>query len=162
MRLEVDFDSRVEEALRRSPAVMRQHLDDGLARGARETTDAAKRRAPKAFTTLTNSIREHTVGELHYEVRPAVHYAKAVEDGVDGPLRSMPNLMGLSMWVRRKLGVSDIEDAGRIAFAIGRKLQREGIKAQPYMKPAFEEKQNRVRAILKGEVARGLAEVFGG
>lgn len=162
MRLEIEFDSRVEEALRRAPLVMRRHLDDALARGARETADAAKRRAPKAFSTLTNSIREHTVGELHYEVRPAVAYSGHVEAGVQGPLASMPNLMGLSMWVRRKLGVSDIGEAGRLAFVIGRKLQREGIKAQPYMKPAFEEKDARVRAMMKGAVARGLSEVFGG
>lgn len=164
MKIEIDLDdTKVRQAFERAPEVMHRHLDDALSRGARELTDAAKRGAPKAFSTLANSLNDTAVGDLHYEVRPGTHYARYVEHGVpSSSMTKFPNLMGLAMWVRRKLGVSDLAEAGRLAYVIGRKLKANGIKAQPFMGPAKEEKDARVRALMKGAVARGLDEVFGG
>lgn len=85
----------------------------------------------------TVGIHEGTVveGEL-------VDYARAVEEGRDpGSFPPTHVGSGLWRWVQRKLGVAGPE-AEEVAFMVGRKIEREGTAAQPYMGPAFEQHKN--------------------
>lgn len=162
MKISTTFDDRASEALARADGVLRRHLDEALSRGAQEVADAARRRAPKNVTTLTHSIKASADGDLAYVVRSGAAYAPYVERGVPGPLPRWPNMYALQDWVRQKLGVSDDQASDRLAFLIGRSIKAKGIKAQPFMRPARDEKENRVRAMVKGAIARGLAEIGDG
>ena len=61
----------------------------------------------------------------------------------------MPNTADIERWVRRKLKVKK-KDAPNAAFNIARKIAREGTKAQPFLRPAFErEKRKMILEIRK-------------
>lgn len=157
VRVEVDA-SRLRAALSRAPAVIRRHVDGALSRGALEVAREARRRAPKAFSTLTNSIHATPVGDLHYQVAPGVNYAPWVEGGRKaGKMPGVAN--GLREWVKLKTGLAD-KPLDRMTFVIARGIGRDGIKAQPFMAPAMAASEDRLRALVGAAVERGLAEAL--
>lgn len=149
-------DSRTREAFRRSPARMRLLVGDALWRGALEVAREGRLRAPKAFSSLANSISTEQIADLHQRVAPSVNYARPVEEG-RMPMRRMPGA-GLTEWVKLKLGLQGRE-LDRATFAIARAIGRRGIEPQPYMRPAAEAKEDRVVELVRAAVARGTAEV---
>lgn len=161
MELRVELNHlRVQEAFARAPARMTAAVEAALARGADELAVAAKRRAPKAFSTLTNSIRALRAGELHYQVAAGAHYARMVEEGRP-PGRQAGTQNGLVSWVRQKTGLTGTE-LDRRTFLVARAIGRRGLRPQPYMQPALDEVENRLRAMAKGAAARAAEEVLGG
>lgn len=162
MKIEIRVNDKLAQAaIRRMPGAVERHIDSALWRGAGEISRTAKGKAPKAFSTLTNSIRESRVDELHYRVSTVVNYARPVEEGVQGPLGSQPGTAnGLVEWVKLKFSPSSDKDAERIAFLVARAMRRNGIKAQPYMRPAAEEHTGRVHHLVRMAVADGIGEAF--
>ena len=77
-------------------------------------------------------------------VGSALTYAPVVEFGRQAGW--FPNVSELRTWARRKLG-----DA-RLAFVVGRAIQRRGFKAQPYLTPAFESAGPRVQMIFDARI----------
>lgn len=157
IRIEIDA-ARLREGLRRAPQVLHRHVDGALSRGALEIARDARRRAPKAFSTLVNSIHSRQIGDLHYEVAPGVNYAAWVEGGRD-PGKRPGTANGLREWVKLKTGLAD-KPLDRATFAISRAIGKRGIKAQPYMGPALEAGESRLRALVNAAVERGLAEAL--
>lgn len=127
-------------------------VDGALARGAQEVARTARRNAPKAFSTLTNAIRVDRVGEMHYRVVAGVSHSRFVEYGRK-PGRQPGTGNGLAEWVRFKtrLNGADLE---RRTFLVARGIAKRGIKPQPFMIPALEENENRIRALVKGAIAQ--------
>lgn len=150
-------DARAQAAFQRAPARMRQLVGDALWRGAIEVSRDARDRAPKAFSTLTQSLRPEKVDDLHWRVSPGVNYARPVEEG-RMPMRRMPGA-GLTEWVKLKTGLQG-KALDRATFAIARAIGRRGIDPQPYLKPAAEAKESRVIELVRAAVARGADEVM--
>lgn len=150
-------EARAQEAFKRAPVRMRQLVSDALWRGALEVTRDARDRAPKAFSTLTQSIRPEKINDLHWRAAPGVNYARPVEEG-RMPMRRMPGA-GLMEWVKLKTGLQG-KALDRATFAIARAIGRRGIDPQPYMKPAAEAKESRVVDLVRAAVARGADEVM--
>jgi len=147
--------ARAVAAFRKGPEIMRRHVGDALERGAQEVAREARSKAPKLFSTLTNSILPMRVGKLHYRVSTDMNYARPVEEGrLPG---SMPG-MGLTEWVRFRTGLQGRE-LDRTTFVIARAIARRGIAPQPYMKPAADEKRSRVIELVRAAVAQGVREV---
>jgi HK97 gp10 family phage protein len=155
IRFKVD-SKEAQQAFEIAPDVMERNLERFLSRGAQEVARAAKSFAPKAFSTLTNSILASRVGPLHWRVSPGANYAPYVEGGTRP---HFPPPVNLQPWVERVLGLSG-EEARHRAFLIARAISRRGTRAQPYMRPAAEQMRSRVFALLNEGVDAGLREVF--
>ncbi|SCX40416.1 hypothetical protein [Nitrosospira sp. Nsp1] len=160
-----------------APEAMERNLEVFLSRGAQDVARDARSRAPKLFSTLTNSIMAARVGPLHWRVSPSVNYAVYAEEGTGpaaGQARYYPNPDSLLQYLRLapsyrrfKLGPRDSRKRGeqeldlwfrarQMAWAIYTK----GTKAQPFMRPAANAMQSRVFALLNEGVDAGLREVF--
>ena len=161
MRIEVRYDdAAAREALKKAPGVVQLMLGFALERGAQEVAREARQKAPKAFSTLTNSIRAQRLSELHYFIAPGVNYAPWVEGG-RMPMRKMPPKGSLLAWIKLKLGVSE-EQASRLEFVIARAIKRRGIQPQPFMQPTYEAKRERVVQLASEAMRRAVAEINGG
>jgi len=160
MRLEIRYqDQAPREMLRRSPGLFMQRLASALDRGAHELAREARSLAPKAFSTLTNSIRAIRLGELHWQVSPGVDYAEAVEGG-RMPMRKTGIAHGLLEWIKLKIAPgASAKELDRLGYVIARAIGRRGIKPQPYMQPAFVAKRDRVVELASLAMRDAVAEL---
>lgn len=69
------------------------------------------------------------------------------------PPGSMPPKEAIDRWARRKLKLSP-KDAARASFFIRKKIMREGTKAKPFLRPAFERTKKRLFIHLKSQLAK--------
>lgn len=161
MRIELRYDdAAARAALHKAPDVVLRMLGGAIERGAQELAREARDKAPKAFSTLTNSIRALREGDLHWSVAPGVNYAPFVEGG-RMPMRKMPPKGSLLAWIKFRLKVGE-KAAERMEYVIARAIQRQGIKPQPFMAPAFEAKKGRVVELANEAMRRAVAEINGG
>lgn len=179
MKVSIRLDAvKVQAAFSAAPDVIRGHVDGALLRGAGEIASEAKRRAPKLFSTLTNSIIVGPAGELAYEVRAGVAYAAYVERG-SGPaagnkkyypnpdnllqyLMTTPKARRIARWSRSAKGRADQEnEIKRRAQAFAWWIYQHGTRPQPFMGPAVEEKRSAVEGYVRDAVAAGVSEIFG-
>jgi hypothetical protein len=156
-RISID-DKHTQEALQKAPAQVVHHLELALDRGGLELARRMRELAPKAFTTLTNSIRMVVLGKLKRMVSPGVNYGLPVEIG-RRPGRMPGTGNGLQEWVKQKTGATGKELESR-TFLIARSIARKGIRPQPYAQPAVEQMDARIRELAAAGVERGLAEAF--
>jgi hypothetical protein len=155
-------NSRAREALQRFPAAFGRAVDPAMWLGAKEIARIARALAPKAFSTLINSIDARKAGPLHYEVAPAVNYARPVEEGVKGPMARQPGTAnGLEAWIRQKTGETDPRKLSRLGFVIARSMKAKGIRAQPYLAPAAEQGTGHLTTLVAAGVAQAVREIFG-
>jgi len=161
MQITVTFDdARVQEGLRRFPGRVAARVEQALWRGAVEIARTARGKAPKAFSTLTNSIHAQRIGELHYRVAPGVNYAAPVERGRK-PGSQPGTANGLMEWVRQKTGLQG-KELDRKTFVIARAIGIKGIRPQLYMEPALKENTSRLRALVQAAALLGAQEAFRG
>ncbi|MCE5182368.1 MAG: hypothetical protein LLG15_11250 [Betaproteobacteria bacterium] len=160
--MKIDFkgnSDKVDEAFRRAPVVMARALDRFLSRGAQEVAREMRVQTPKAFSTLTQSVRAEQVGFLHYRAITGVNYARDVEEG--RPAGKMPGTgSGLMEWVRLRTKLQG-KDLARATFAIARAIGRRGIKLNPFAARTEEKMESRVIRLVREGAAAGLKEVFG-
>lgn len=160
MEIRVKIDSAAaQRAFKEAPLVMERTLERYLDSAGLEVAREARSAAPKAFSTLVQSIRSMKTGPLKREVAPGVSYGVFVEAG-RGPGRQPGTGNGLMEWVRLRTRASG-KNLERKTFLIARAIARRGIKAQPYMQPTFEKMEPRVHTLLNEGVDAGLREVFG-
>ena len=70
------------------------------------------------------------------------------------PAGKMPPVDSIVPWVRRKLSISDPKIAKRIAFAIAKGIGERGVKAQPFLRPAYERGIKRMVTTFRKEFAK--------
>lgn len=150
-------DAKTREAFRKGPELMRRIIGQGVERGAHEVAREAKARAPKAFSTLANSIKANRIDDLHWRAAPATNYADAVEEGRK-PGKQTGTANGLMEWVKLKTGLKG-RKLDRATFAIARAIGRRGIRPQPFMRPTAKAKKSRVIELIRQAVERGCAEL---
>lgn len=167
IRFTIDAD-RAIAAFAKAPEVMRRHVDGGLEEAAQYVAREAKRRAPKFQSTLTNSIRAERVTEglrpdvLAWQARTGVNYARYVEEGIGPMLNDPPGVSnGLLEWLKAKFSPESEKALQDIYWAVAFAIQRRGIKPRPYMAPAMQASEARVRQVLRQSVHAGIVEVFG-
>lgn len=172
-------DKAAIAAFQRAPEVVTRHLDQGMERGAEELARAARDNAAKRdwLGMLRNSIHVEHPDLLHYVVTTGVNYARAVEEGT-GPAAGQPpyfpDWTALIPYVRSKQirGGESLQHAGsnarffqernfeNRAFQLARYISRHGTRPAPYMKPALDDKDARIRQLARQSVAEGVREVF--
>lgn len=131
-------DTQLAEAFRIDSVEVARQLDVGLERGAIEITREARRNAPKARTTLTNSIAHARLNVAHFEVVAQARYALAVEEGAGrggwAPIASLLDWMKIAGVTPRDPRMTMEE----LAKLLQRSIHAKGTPAQPFMKPAAE------------------------
>ncbi len=157
VRIDVQ-DDQVLRALARAPQTVHRHLSRGVSRAGQETARAEKEQAPKAHSTLANSIRSQRAGDLGADVAPTVEYAPYVNAGTEGG--GWPPIQTLREWIRVK-GIQPRNpgyDERDLAYAIASKIHRRGSPPQLFAEGAAEEMRPRVEEILRNSAAAGLRE----
>jgi hypothetical protein len=152
--ISVQIDNKdVIAALLRAPISVKAHVSLKLGRAAKEVAREARRVAPKAFTTLAQTIKDSRIAQLEFHVTPGVNYARSVEEG--SRPGKMPNPDALRPWVERVLGVRGHEAKNK-AFLVARSIARHGTRAQPFMAPTAIKMESRVMQLVREGVVDGL------
>lgn len=163
---------KAHRAFQVAPKVMERHLDGALWRGTEEITREARRRAPKAFSNLVNSIRSLRLGGLRYRVSSGTNYARAVEEGTKPG--TFPNPVHLMGWIKLRGGIrfgatkagtaarqSQYDALRDRAWGLAWSIHAKGTKAHAYMQPAAEVKTARVYELVEKAVDAANVEIFG-
>jgi hypothetical protein len=141
-------NQRMLKAIAEQPDRLIKEMDRAIGRIIQEMAVTAKIKAPKAMSTLTNSIIPEQLSRFEGVVRANVSYAEAVEKGtgIYGPLKRshgmLPPIRSLIDWIKVK-GIEPRDpdmDQEDVAWAIARKISWTGTKPQPFFEPTLEEK----------------------
>lgn len=153
-------DKGVTQALKKAPSTVAANLGFAAHRAALETARKMKALAPKANSTLANSINAARINPLTYRAGPNVSYADAAEKGT-GPGGSPPEFAILK-WIQVK-GITPRDPTMTerdLAWAIKRKIQQQGTPAQPFVEPVAASgfPRQRLKVLVDQAVAKGLAQ----
>lgn len=168
MELIVDADA-LQAAILKAPDTLEKNLNKAISRSVSEIARSARRNAPKAFSTLTNSINDRMVSPLEGLVAPGVNSAEAVEKGtgIYGPAGQasgkLPPVVNILDWVKVK-GIQPTEpdmDQEDVAWLIARKIATTGTKPQPYMQPAYDENREKTERRISQAIDRAINETVG-
>ena len=130
---------RLRAAMVLGPKALARHMNRRIGRVAHVMARTEKREAPKAESTMTNSITPEKVSDFEYTVGPHVDYAEAVELGTDGG--GFPPQQSILDWIRVKHiepddGGMDEED---LAYVISRSIAARGTPPQPFIEPTYQQ-----------------------
>lgn len=156
------------DRLRGLDPAIRREVNPALERGAQEIARRARQLAPDdVYGTLRQSIHAEQVADMYFRVSAGVNYARAVEEGTRPGY--WPNVGALQEYIKRKLTRSgavvlkrsgsmgrmdqEADIAGR-AIMMMRSIHAKGTKAHPFMNPAAQEGENRLRMMVRSAVAR--------
>lgn len=181
IRITIDGD-RAAEAFRRVPDAVLRHVRLGTEEGAQIVARDARGRINSKHSTLANSIRVEPLpdagGILGHEAAAGANYAAYVEHGTGpaaGRPRYYPNPDSLQDYLGNTAAVRGFSwaragsrrrreqtaDVMVRAYAWAWSIYMKGTKPHPYMKPAAEASDARVRQVLRVAVERGIREAFG-
>jgi len=163
MQLTINTDQLLKAVIAQ-PEKLEKNLDHGIDRVLHLFARGAREEAPKAFTTLTQSIGIERNGKLEGTVGPSVNYGQAVEEGTgifgpDGqPSGVMPPVENIHDWVKLvNLTPNDPSmDSADLAWAIARNIALEGTQAQPYMQPSYEDNRKEAERLLNAAINASL------
>ncbi len=159
MELQIDTKA-LRKALALGPRVLERHLSFAIERSVQEMARQARREAPKAFSTLTNSIRPVRQSSVESLVVAGVDYAAMVEKGTQGG--SVPPEQPILDWIR-VVGVTPSRpdmDEEDLAYVIARSIAARGTPAQPFMAPAFEGNKRRAERRINKAIDDALKEMM--
>lgn len=163
MSLELTVESRnLQRAMLASPQILGKHLTRAIGRVIQEMARDAKRKAPKAFSTLVNSVGAVQPSPVEGVVFSGVDYARAVEEGRDGGGR-MPPRAHIEDWIKVRRIVPDDPSMSQrdLSFVIARSIARNGTPAQPFMAPAYEDNRARAERRISDAINAALQEIRG-
>lgn len=130
--IKIDFGD-IARLERKGPRAMDWALQRILSRAAQQAARDMKVEAPKAFSTLANSVQAEQTGKEQWSIRPHVQYAEYVFQG-RAPGR-FPPFQPIYDWVRVKgIGGDNPEGA---AWAIRRKIGLQGTQGQDFITPVY-------------------------
>lgn len=158
---------RIEARGVRVEAEVRAALD----RQAQEMARAVRRRAPNWRSALVNSVNVAVTGEFVREISVGERHGIFQERGIKPGGKGLPRFFdpasaSIVAWLESKLSPAGGGGRGRQAFELELRdryeglaghIRAKGMRAQPFVKPAFDERVNGVALALRQAVARGLA-----
>jgi len=158
-------NQRFVKAIANAPELLIKEMDKAIGRIIAEMAVTAKLKAPKAMSTLTNSIIPEQISPFEGVVRANADYARAVEEGtgIYGPTKkaqgNLPPIRSLLDWIKVKnITPNDPEmDQEDLAWLFARKIAMNGTKAQPFLAPTLEEKSARADELIEMAIDNTLA-----
>jgi HK97 gp10 family phage protein len=160
MQLGLEIHHRgLMQAISQGPAVLRKHMNMAVLRTVMEIARSARRYAPKAFSTLTQSINYRMVNALTGEVAPHVDYAEMVETGT-GP-GGFPTDEAIFQWIKvKRIQPRDPGmDQRDLAYVLARSIALKGTPEQPYMEPALQDNKARADRRINTAINKALKEM---
>jgi len=144
----------LQNKLRQAPQFVSEEMRTAMGLATALVEREAKVLAPVNVGQLRSSIagRVQTAmgGEVIGVVGTNVVYAAPVEFGQRA---HFPPLEPLAYWVLRKLGIGGWEGIAT-TIRIARAIARRGVRARPFMLPAFERSQGQIKAFFDAAVRR--------
>lgn len=142
--------------MQRHPTLFEQAINQIFRRATQEGTREAKRKAPKADSTLTNSIAPKQLSLTHHQIIAGTHYKRYVEEGT-GPGGWVPDKT-MEDWIKVKgIQPRDPEmSMEQLVYLIQTKIFYQGTPAQPYFHPAAQLIRQRLPAIAPPVLQRVL------
>jgi len=149
-------DQAVLDALKGAPAEVMRELGRGTSRAAQKVARQQRRNAPKAHSTLTNSIRSARTGSLERIVGPTVAYAEDVINPISRQPR--PPEQSILDWIKVK-GIQPRVPGMPLevlAGLIARKIERRGTPENTFLDDTAEQMTDRVQELLMGSAFKAL------
>ncbi len=148
VNLKID-NGKLLAALSQAPRALHKNVSRAIQNIIQHIARSARINAPKANSTLAQSIIPRLITPLHGEVTPGVNYAASVETGtgIYGPTGRAsgvsPPLADIMQWIQVKRIQPDnpAMEQRDLAFVIARSIAEKGTRAQPYMGPAAKSHQ---------------------
>ena len=161
---------KLESKLNTLMGIIKQDVGEEINASSLKIQSDAKRLAPVNFGQLRNSIALSKDNDSTYTVSANASYAPYIEFGTGGKV-SIPAgfnemaasfkgksggkfkdmVAALTLWVKAK-GIGNGKNDKGIAFAIALSILRKGMKAQPFLIPAYESEKpkliNRLKTLL--------------
>ncbi|MCW7553653.1 HK97 gp10 family phage protein [Endozoicomonas gorgoniicola] len=159
LTVDMTGDRQFRKALEQTPGTLFNQLKRMVTRGGSEAARELKRSAPKAHSTLVNSIRSIRDADLSAIAAPNTDYAQFVNDGTGSG--GAPSLQAIKDWIRVK-GITpnnpnhDLDD---LAYMISRSIARKGTRAQPFVDNTADKLTPRINQLMQQAVRNSLAEV---
>ncbi|UGA37578.1 hypothetical protein JOS77_27005 [Chromobacterium haemolyticum] len=157
-------DDVVRAAFERAPQAMARAMEPKVERAGQYLNRAVRQKLrgnrSMGFTTLMNAIHVQRPFAMARDVVAGVRYARFVEDGTAPGYRGLPPIRPLAEWLRIKHGL-DAKQARRRAGGLARYFRDHGTKAAPFFKPAYDESQSRLIAILREGAEAGVRAATG-
>jgi len=160
MSLKLTVESKaLQSAMVLGPAILEKHMRRAIGRATQEMARDARRRAPKAFSTLTSAIRADQPTAYEGRVVAGVDYARAVEEGTKGG--AFPPVQHILDWVKVTRQVPDDPNMSQedLAFVIARSIAAHGTPPQPFMAPAFEHNKASAQRRIDNAIRNALKEI---
>lgn len=159
--MDMTFESRLQQqALLKGDDVLERHMDRAIERSVQEMARSARGYAPKAFSTLTQSIRVRRPNSLEGIVAPGVDYAQIVEEGtLKNP--GFPPIDSIEDWIKVK-GIIPNDpsmDTRDLAYVMARSIALKGTPAQEFMQPAFDDNKDRAERRLQRALDSAIQEI---
>lgn len=148
------FDTFVNRN-RKAPEIIRRHMTKAINVIVIAGEGIAKKLAPRDTSHLARSIT-HRVESLGGTVRGrwgtalSPHYGPDVEYGTRP---HWPPVSALEGWARRH---------GANPYAVAAGIAKHGTKAQPFMRPSFQQVAPKAKSLLRAEFKLAVAEIKGG
>ncbi|WP_025916145.1 hypothetical protein [Herminiimonas sp. CN] len=149
--------AQLEKRVARAVITMPKTLDRFVQRGANEFARAEKKEAPKALTSLTNSIQVHKNSIADWSVAPGMKYAAAVNNGGRPHWAPLNPLMD---WLRVTKRVTDQQQLRVRAKGLQRFIAANGTKANPFVQRTRDKMDDRVVALLREGVHTAAQQAF--
>lgn len=163
MRIDVETESTMSLGV--IAEKLHRGVENGVKKGTGIMTNAAKRDAPYRYGTLRRSIMGSTendglsfIGTVRQDDKVA-SYGKYVEfgTGIYGPehRKIVPKSKKALAWMIGRAGRPSSAAGWRDAVKSGRGVvvrSTKGMKAQPYMKPAYEHNKEKVKRVVAEEI----------
>ncbi len=103
----------------------------------------------EARSKIHGEVREAGPGAVLGVVGGYSDHSLVLEKGADP---HWPNVSGLALWVKRKLQVAN-DRVQSVTYLVARKISRRGLRAQPYLEPAFEDNQGKISKLFEQALA---------
>lgn len=146
----------IAEAVAKGGAQVLKNVDAALSRGAIELADEIKQQAPKATSTLTNSVQ--IKGKpLEWSVIVAAAYAGYVHQGTKEGGR--PSLAAMIEWIRLK-NIKPRDPTMKpqaLAHLLRRSIAMKGTPANPFATRALDAKTSRLTELVQAAALAGIA-----
>jgi hypothetical protein len=152
-----------------NPALFNSTLHNYMVRAVREGERVMRKEAPKALSTLTNSIRGDQVGEFEWIISPHTNYGRMVALGTGqggGYHRYYPGgkiaQANLEAWLNKRPATGKAVTMKERLRALTWHIYIHGTKPNPYHERAAAEMKSRVEDLLERGVIEGLRAAFHG
>lgn len=147
MQIDVRIEGleQLQAGVSAAPATLATATRTAMTAGSLLIEGAARTLAPKDTDRLAGSITHSITGggaNLTSKIGPSVAYGLYVEKG-RRPGKPPPPISAIRRWATRK-GIPE-----SALYVLARSIGRKGIKARPYMQPAFEGNRAKVVSLFE-------------